>query len=373
MSSSESPAPKPGASSEAKTAGSSTAGAAQVVSAPERPAGPLPLREFVRRYGMLTVFVVLFVIFAATSAPFRSSTNLVNLLQQNATFGIVACGMLVMIITGGFDLSVGAIAAMSGVVAAFLITHLSVLGVPIGLAGALGAGALAGVFNGALIAVLGINPFVATLGTQILFRGLLYIATDARPVYGMPEAFTVIGIGNIGPFPMATSLFALVALLIFLILRFTRFGHYLYAVGGNEGASELAGINVARVKVFAYVVGGALAALAGIVLLGQTNIGHPSAAEQWPLTAIAIVVVGGTPLSGGAGGIMSVLLGTLILGMVGNALNLYNASPYWNPAITGAILLTSVGLERYTARSGQRGGALTGRRAQAKVSPTSRR
>jgi ribose transport system permease protein/putative xylitol transport system permease protein len=333
----------------------------------------LPLREFLRRYGMLTVFLILFVIFAATSPPFRSSTNLVNLLQQNATFGIVACGMLVMIITGGFDLSVGASAAMSGVVAAYVITHLPTLGIPLGVAAAMASGGLAGLFNGALIALLGINPFIATLGTQILFRGLLYIATDARPVYGMPEAFTVVGIGTVGVFPVATSLFAVVALAIFLTLRFTRFGHYLYAVGGNEDASALAGINVIRVKVIAYTVGGMLAALAGIVLLGQTNIGHPSAAEQWPLTAIAIVVVGGTPLSGGAGGIMSVLLGTLILGMVGNALNLYNASPYWQPAITGLILLTSVGLERYTARSGQRGGVLAGRRTQARLGPMSRR
>lgn len=333
----------------------------------------MPLRDLLRRYGMLAVFVILFLVFAATSPPFRSSANLVNLLQQNATFGIVACGMLVMIVTGGFDLSVGAVAAMAGVVAAYLITHLPALATPLGVVGALIAGALAGLFNGALIARLGINPFIATLGSQILFRGLLFIATDARPVYGMPEAFTVVGIGEIGPFPVATTLFALVALALFLVLRFTQFGHYLYAVGGNEEASALAGIHVRRVKTLAYVTGGTLAALGGLVLLGQTNIGQPAAAEQWPLTAIAIVVVGGTPLSGGAGGISSVILGTLILGMVGNALNLYNASPYWNPAITGLILLTSVGLERYMAQSERRGGALAARGTQAGVSATSRR
>lgn len=308
------------------------------------------VRDLARRFGMLAVFLVLFLLFAATSPAFRSSANLVNLLQQNATFGIVACGMLVMIITGGFDLSVGAVAAMSGVVAAYVITHLPVAAIPLGVLGALAAGAVAGLFNGALIALLGINPFVATLGSQILIRGLLYIATDARPIYGMPEEFTVVGIGEVGPFPVATSIFALVALATFLVLRLTQFGHYLYAVGGNEEATGLAGINVARVKILAYVTGGLLAALGGIVLLGQTNIGQPAAAEQWPLTVIAIVVVGGTPLSGGAGGIMSVILGTFILGIVGNALNLYNASPYWQPAITGLILLTSVGLERYTTR-----------------------
>lgn len=209
-----------------------------------RSAWAIDLGDMLRRFGMLGVFLVLFLIFAATSAPFRSSANLVNHLQQNATFGIVACGMLLMIVTGGFDLSVGAVAAMSGVVAAYLITHLPLFPIPLGLAGALAAGALAGLFNGLLIAVLRINPFVATLGSQILLRGLLYIATDARPVYGVPGEFTVVGIGSIGPFPVATTIFGLVALATFLILRFTQFGHYLYAVGGNEEASELAGINL---------------------------------------------------------------------------------------------------------------------------------
>lgn len=333
----------------------------------------LDFRDFTRRFGMLVVFLALFLVFAATSPTFRSSANLVNLLQQNATFGIVACGMLVMIVTGGFDLSVGAVAAMSSVVAAYLITHLPVMAMPLGVIGALAAGVLAGLLNGTLIAVLGINPFVATLGSQILIRGLLYIATDARPVYGMPLEFTVVGIGEVGPFPVATSIFALVTLATFLVLRFTQFGHYLYAVGGNEEASGLAGINVARVKVLAYAVGGALAALGGLVLLGQTNIGQPAGAEQWPLTVIAIVVVGGTPLSGGTGGIMSVILGMLILGMVGNALNLYNASPYWQPAITGVILLTSVGLERYTARFEQKGGVSAGSRIQWRLFARSRR
>src|SRR2546425_3539283 len=321
---------------------------------------------------MLVVFLGLFLVFAATSPAFRSSANLVNLLQQNATFGIVACGMLLMIVTGGFDLSVGAVAAMSGVVGAYLITHLPGLAIPLGVLGALATGALAGLLNGVLIAVVGINPFVATLGSQILTRGLLYIATDARPIYGMHAEFATVGIGEIGRFPVATSLFALVALGTFLLLRFTQFGHYLYAVGGNEEASGLAGIQVSRVKTLAYVAGGTLAALGGLVLLGQTNIGQPAAAEQWPLTVIAIVVVGGTPLSGGTGGITSVILGTFILGMVGNALNLYNASPYWQPAITGLILLTSVGLERYTARFEQKGGAPAGRAGQQVLQPTSK-
>lgn len=283
------------------------------------------------------------------SPAFRSGTNLVNLLQQNAVFGIVACGMLFMVVVGGFDLSVGSVGAMAGVVAAFLFTR--DLPIALGVAGGLLSGLLAGLFNGFLIAKVRINPFVTTLGTQILFRGLLFIATDARPIYGLPEEYSVVGLGRIGPFPIAASLFGIVALVTGVTLRFTRFGHYVYAVGGDAEASRRAGINVDRVKICSYGIGGGLAALGGLVLLGQSNIGQPAVAEQWPLTVIAIVVIGGTPLTGGEGGILSVLLGTFILGTLANALNLFNVSPYWQPAVTGLIVLMAVALERLGKRS----------------------
>jgi ribose transport system permease protein/putative xylitol transport system permease protein len=305
---------------------------------------------------MLLIFTAMFLVFLTTSPAFRSAANLANLLQQNAIYGIVACGMLLMIIVGGFDLSVGSIGAMTGVVAAYLFTHVGTYAIPLGVLGGLTAGVAAGVLNGTLIAKLGINPFVATLGSAIFIRGLIFISTDARPIYGLPPEYTVVGLGRLGPIHIATLIFGIVALSTWALLRFSLAGHYMYAAGGNEEASRLAGINTERVKLLAFALGGAAAAVAGLILLGQTNIGHPASAEDWPLTAIAIVVVGGTPLAGGVGSVSSVLLGTLVLGSVGNALNLYNASPYWQPAITGLILLTSVGLERYAAKAGLRGG-----------------
>ena len=306
--------------------------------------------EIVRRYGLVILFAVFLAVLITVSPSFRSLPNLINLLQQNAIFGIVACGMLLMIIVGGFDLSVGSVAALSGVAAAVLFVNVPTFGIPIGFTVGLVAGLVVGVANGFLIAKVGINPFIATLGMQILVRGLLFIATDARPIYGLPMSYTFVGLGRIGGVPVATLIFVAVLVAIFVLLRFTQLGHYMYAVGGDREAARLNGIPVERVTITAYAIGGTLAALGGLVLLGQTNIGQPAVAEMWPLFIIAIVVLGGTPLTGGVGGISAVLLGTFILGTISNALNLFNASPYWQPAITGAILIASVALERYGSR-----------------------
>lgn len=302
------------------------------------------LIAFGSRYGMLAIFVGIVFVLLITVPAFRNPTNLLNLLQQNSIIGIVACGMAMMIIVGGFDLSVGAIGAMSSVVAAGVFIA---LGIPFGVVASLAAGLVVGLLNGGLIAKVGINPFVATLGTQILVTGLLFVATDARPVYGLPPGWTFVGLGRLGPIPVATIVFGVVAVAVWITLRFTTFGHYIYAVGGNPEASRLAGVPVDRVRIATYAVGGLLAAVAGLVLLGQTNIGQPAAATTWPLTAIAAVVVGGTPLSGGIGSVWGAVLGTLLLGTVGNALNLIGVSPYWQPAVTGLVILAAVGIDSY--------------------------
>ena len=305
-----------------------------------------------RRYGTLVSFVLLVGTLLAISPSFRTPVNLLSLLQQNAILGIVSCGMLMMIIVGGFDLSVGSVGALASVVAAFAFVHLSI---PVGVLLALVSGLLVGLVNGLLIAKVGINPFVATLGMQIVVSGLLFVATNAEPVYGLPPAWTVVGLGFVGPFPVATSLFFVSAVVTWAILRLTRFGHYVYAVGGNEEASRLAGVDVDRVKVLTYMLGGLFASVGGLILLGETNTGQPAAATSWPLTAIAIVVVGGTPLTGGVGTVYGVILGTLLLGTVANALNLLNVSPYWQPAVTGLIILAAVGADRMGKRRGRQG------------------
>jgi ribose/xylose/arabinose/galactoside ABC-type transport system permease subunit len=293
---------------------------------------------------LVGIFICILVAAAALVPDFFTSENIGNLLQRNSIIGIVACGMLVMIILGGFDLSVGANGAMTSVAAAYLIAHHSI---PLGVFVALLLGLSVGLANGFFVAKVGINPFVATLGTQVLITGILFVATGAQPVYGVPESFTVVGLGRIGPFPIATLIFAVVAIVTWAVLRLTRFGHYIYAVGGNKEATRIAGVNVDGVIVLAYGLGGLYASIAGIVLLGTTDIGQPASAADWPLSAIAAVVVGGVPLSGGVGGVGRAVLGTFLLGVVANSLNLLGISPYWQPAVTGAVILIAVGLDSY--------------------------
>lgn len=304
--------------------------------------GRRQVADFLARYAISFVFFALLVVLLFTSPTFRNPDNLWNVLQQNSIIGIVACGMLVMMVAGGFDLSVGAVGSAAGVVAAIGFINYSV---PVGLVAALAVGVGVGTLNGLLITKAGINPFVTTLGTQVFVQGLLFVATNAKPVYGLPIDFTFIGLGRVGPVPVATMIFAAVALTTWILMKFTRFGHYVYAVGGNKEAARLAGVPVDRVLIGAFALGGLYASIAGLVLLGQVNIGQPAAASSWPLTAIAAVVVGGTSLTGGVGTLPGAVIGTLLLGVVANALNLFSVSPYWQPAVTGVIILAAVGVD----------------------------
>lgn len=300
------------------------------------------MQKFLRSYGLLVTFIVMFLGLFILSPNFRNPQNLLNLLQQNSVNGIIACGMTLMIISGGFDLSVGATAALSGMVAAALFLKSSIFA---GVLGGLLAALAVGLINGSLIAKVGINPFVATLGMQIITRGLLFISTNATPIYGLPPAYMTVGLGSIGPFPIATSIFVIIAIVTHVVLRYTPFGQYVLSVGGNEEATRLSGIDVDKVKIAVFALGGLLAGIGGLILLGQTNTGQPQAASGYELNAIAAVVVGGTPLTGGQGSIFSTVVGVLLLGMIANGLNLFNVSPYWQPAVTGLIILVAVGLD----------------------------
>jgi ribose/xylose/arabinose/galactoside ABC-type transport system permease subunit len=303
--------------------------------------------DYVRRYGIVAVFLVLLAVLVATSPQFRTVANLSNVLQQNAVIGIIACAMTFAIISGGFDLSVGAGAALASVVGAKLMIE---AGIPFGIAGALLAGLLLGLVNGVLIAYAGVNPFVATLGTATIVRGLIYVSTNATPFFGVPMSFTVVGLGRTGPLPNATWIFLAVAAILTFALHQTRFGHYVYAIGGNIVAAAEMGINVRRVKLAVYALVGVCAAIGGIILTGQTASGQPQAALNYELAAITAVIVGGASLGGGRGGMAGTILGVFLLGLVSNALNLYGVSAFWQPVATGIILVVAVGIDSFSRR-----------------------
>jgi ribose/xylose/arabinose/galactoside ABC-type transport system permease subunit len=314
--------------------------------------GRTPLLDLARRHGVLIVFVLLVAGMFVTKPAFGTYQNLVNVLQQNSVIGIIACGMTFAIILGGFDLSVGSVTALASVVGATLMIDLGTAGIPVGILGAVASCLLVGATNGWLIAYLGVNPFVATLGTMTVVRGLIYVATNASPRFGVPYGFTNVGLGYLVGVPNPAIIFLVVALLLGFVLHRTRFGHYVYAVGGNALASAEMGINTARVRFAVYVLASACAALSGIILIGETASATPQAALGYELTAIAAVIVGGAPLGGGRGRMAGTIVGVFLLGVVANGLNLFGVSPFWQPVATGLILIAAVAFDGYSKRGG---------------------
>lgn len=298
-----------------------------------------------RRFGLWLVFALVTVILMIASPTFRQPINLENILAQSSILGIVACGMAVMMISGGFDLSVGATGATASVVAAVVSED---HGTVLVILASLTIGLLIGLANGFLISRVRINPFVATFAMASVVSGLLFVATEAESKIGGTPALDFAGTGRVGRIPIIFLIFIACLMVVWFILTRTKYGHYVYSVGGNAEASHLSGVPVQRVQLFAFALGGLFAAGAGVLLLGQTNVGQPSAAARWPLEAIAICVVGGVALTGGIGRIEDVLAATLLLGVISNGLNHLNVSPYWQPTVTGIVILIAVVLDQYS-------------------------
>ena len=300
--------------------------------------------DWFKRNGVFVALAALVAVMVFAAPQFATRENLSNVLQQNAIIGIIACGMTFAIIIGGFDLSVGSTAALSSVVMAIIFNATGSL--KLGLIAALLSGVAAGFVNGGLIAFLRINPFVATLGTMTIIRGLVFVITNATPVFGVPFSFTALGLGKSFGVPNVVMVFVTVAAVLGFVLHRTRFGHHVFIVGGNARAAAVMGIRTDRLRFWSYLIVSACAGIAGVLLVGQTASGQPQAAMGYELTAIAAVIVGGAALGGGRGGILGTVAGVLLLGVVSNSLNLLGVSPFWQPIATGLILVVAVGLDR---------------------------
>jgi len=300
---------------------------------------------FLAKFGIYFAFVLLVGIMAAVSPPFRTLSNTENILQQVSVNGIMAIGMTLVIITAGIDLSVGSVLALSAVIAtSFAHPRAHPLIVPVAM-GVL-AGLACGVVNGVLIAKKRLAPFIVTLGMMTIARGAALVYTKGRPMIDLSDAYNEIGGGAIGSIPFSAIIFFVVVLLGVFILHYTRFGRYVYAVGGNELAAKVSGINTDRVLIAVYALQGALAGVAGIVLSSRVMSGSPATAAGSELDAIAAVVIGGTSLNGGVGSIAGTIAGVLIIGVMNNGLDLLAVSSYWQQIIKGAIIVLAVLLDR---------------------------
>ena len=304
-------------------------------------------REIFARFGLLMALVALVAALSLLSDRFLTPSNVVNVLRQISINAIIACGMTVVIIGRGIDLSVGSLLALTGVVGA----SLAVGGLPAGLAilAAMALGTALGTFNGLFVAYAGIAPFIVTLAGLTIFRGAALAFTDGRPITGLPAAFMTLGYGTFLGLPVPIWIMLGFLLLTHVILRFTALGRAIYAIGGNEDAARLSGIAVRRVQAFTFAFSGLASALAAMVLTGRLNSAQPSAGVMFELDAIAAVVVGGTSLFGGRGGVFGTLVGALIIGVINNGMNLLNVPSFYQQIVKGGVILGALLIERLVA------------------------
>ena len=288
------------------------------------------------------VLVTLFMIFA--SDKFLTGANLENIARQVSINAIIAVGMTCVILTGGIDLSVGPVMALSGT----LTTGLMVAGVPapVAIAAGLLVGVGFGVGNGIFVALLKMPPIIVTLATMGIARGLGLMYTDGYPISGMPEWFAWFGRGTLIGVQVPILIMLLTYLLAWVLLQHTRIGRYIYAIGGNEEAVRLSGVRASRFKLLVYSISGLTAAVAGLVLSSRLMSGQPNAGVGFELDAIAAVVLGGASIAGGRGVILGTLVGALLLGVLNNGLNMLGVSPYVQSVIKGGIILLAIFISR---------------------------
>ncbi|HEY4553115.1 MAG TPA: ribose ABC transporter permease [Bacillaceae bacterium] len=286
--------------------------------------------------------VLLFVIMSIVSKDFLTVDNLLNVSRQAAVLCIMAVAMTFIIITGGIDLSAGSQIAVAGVVVASLLAA----GVPLPLAILLTilSGAVIGLFIGGIISTQKIPPFIVTLAMMTILSGVAFVITQGSPIVVTDPAFRFLGRGYIGPIPVPIILLIVVSILGYMLLSHTKFGRSVYAIGDNEEAARLCGINVKRVKMGVYVLGSSIIAFAGVLLASRLSTGSPNAGTGSELDAIAAVVLGGTNLFGGEGKITGTLMGVAIISILNNGLNLLNVSSYHQLIIKGAVILLAVWL-----------------------------
>ncbi|WP_047154655.1 ABC transporter permease subunit [Aneurinibacillus tyrosinisolvens] len=302
----------------------------------------------VQKLGPFIGLLIITMILAIMSSDFLTLNNILNVLRQVSINALIAFGMTFVILTGGIDLSVGSILALSGALTAgFMADGTSpVAAIALGLA----AGAFMGAINGVLVSKGKVAPFIATLATMTIFRGLALVYTDGRPITGFDSnLFTLMGAGYLFGIPVPVIWMLVFFILLYFVLRKTTFGRQVYAIGGNEEATVLSGIKVDRVKIVIYSITGFLSAMAGIILTSRLNSAQANAGVGYELDAIAAVVLGGTSLSGGRGWIFGTLIGSMIIGVLNNGLNLLEVSSFYQQVVKGTVILLAVLLDRKKA------------------------
>jgi ribose transport system permease protein len=292
--------------------------------------------------------IALFVGLSISSPPFLTATNLSSVVRQTAVINIMALGMTLIIVAGGIDLSVGAILAFAGLIGTKIMEQHGAIAA--GILAGIAAGFLWGLVNGLLTERLKINPFIVTLGTLGIIRGLALLYSGGLPVVGLPRGFSFLGEGAVLGLPFVLYLLVFCAMLTHFLLQYTKLGRYAYAIGSNREAAVYAGIPVSFHTVAVYAISGALTGLAGMIEASRLMTGQPTAGQGYELQVIAAVVIGGGSLSGGEGSVIGTLIGAFIMGLLANGCDLLGISPYIQQAVIGAVIILAVTLDEVRKR-----------------------
>ncbi len=300
------------------------------------------------RSSTLTIFIILVVMcafLAVVSPAFIKITNILSTARSFSAIAIAGIGVSMIIITGGIDLSLGSVYGLAGVMATLAITQWGVPLIPALILGVI-SGMIVGCLNGLMVVYFKLPPFIATLGTMQIARGVCYITTKGYPITGLPESYTVLGQGYLLGIPIPIWCMVIVAILAALFLNQTMTGRRIFAMGGNEEATRISGINTKRLKVLVYTLSSALGAVAGIITSSKLGVGQPTAGNGFEMDAISAVVIGGASLSGGEGTVTGTIIGAAIIGVLRNALVLLQVETYWQTLLMGCVIIAAVTIDQ---------------------------
>ncbi|MGI6236930.1 MAG: ABC transporter permease [Candidatus Excrementavichristensenella sp.] len=307
------------------------------------------LSSLLKRFGLLFVLILMFLVMTIVSDVFLTTNNIINVLRQISINGVLAVGLTFVILTGGIDLSVGSLVAVTSVIAGNLLEK--EMNVPLVLFLSIGAAVLFGVFNGVLISYFMLPPFIATLATQTIGRGFSLVYSDGRPYTIKNEMYKAIGKGVFIGIPIPVWIMFFVIVIALITLRRTTFGRHVYAFGGNRNAAKLSGVKIRQTEMATYIISALCAGLAGTILSARISSGQPTAGEGYELDAIAAVAIGGTSMAGGTGHLGGTILGFIIIGVLSNSLTILNVSSFYQDIVKGFIIIFAVLMDMRTKRS----------------------
>ena len=296
-----------------------------------------------RSFALVFVIIAIVIVMSFASPVFLTSKNIINIIRQISINGIIAVGMTFVILTGGIDLSVGSVVAITSVICGYLLEKgmfwltACVIAIAIAL--------LFGAFNGVMIAYVGFQPFIATLATVTMGSGIALAFSDGKPFTIKDKAFLAIGQGYVGAIPIPIIILYIVVIIGLIILKTTTFGRYVFAIGGNKNAAKLSGVRTRRVELMVYVISALCAAVVGLILSARISSGQPTAGDGYELDAIAATAIGGTSMSGGVGSLTGTIFGFVILGLVTNSMNLLNINSFYQQIVKGILIILAVFLD----------------------------